>query len=143
MWGTIPIGYRLLGGFVLLAAVFTAGVFFGWLGPHNALVQYRAEVAQVAADQNRIAKAKDAENQRIAKETESAYQTQLDGNTAYWTKRLRNYNCTGIVSKYTGTPTGTNETASEPLPDSRSIIIDCQATTVQLEALQKWVRDTR
>lgn len=143
MFGTVPVAYRLLGGIVLLGGVFVGGVFIGWRGPHNALVQYRAEVAQAAADQDRIAQAKDAENERLKKETEDAYQTILANNTNYWNNRLRDYKGSCGLPKASTTASGVNETTKYSLPDYEKLIMDCQATTVQLEALQKWIKETR
>jgi hypothetical protein len=144
VFGIDSIVYRLLSGFVLLAAIFTAGVFVGWRGPHNALIQYRTQVEQAAADQARIAWAKDAENERVKKETEDAYQTQLNSTVGYWTRRMRNYSCASGLPKDTGTTSKPNGPATDSLPpDYPKLIEDCSATTVQIEALQKWVRDTR
>lgn len=145
MWGISGIGYRVLGSIALLVAVFTAGAFIGYRGPHNALLTFRAQVAQEAADQARIAKAKDAENERIKQEAENDYQTTLINNTNYWHQRLlHSQGCSSTVSTNTAAASGVDETTSNSfLPPYNQLVLDCAATTVQLEALQKWVKETR
>ena len=144
MFGLSGTSIKLLGGFAVLIAVFVSGVFVGYRGPHDALVKYRTQVEQAAADQDRIVKAKDAENERVKKETEDAYQTQLNSTVGYWTRRMRNYSCSSVMPKDTGATGKPNGPSTDSLPpDYPKLIEDCSATTVQLEALQNWVRDTR
>lgn len=143
MFGALPIAYRLLGGLVLLAGVFLGGVFLGYRGPHNALVTLKSQVAQEAADQARAAQARDAENERVKKEITDDYQTQLRANTAYWTHRLlHTTGCASPMPQDPGAASGAHEAAANPLPDSYSqLVLDCQATTVQLEQLQQFERE--
>ena len=150
MFGSLSLGYRIVAGIAFLSAIiaflsaiFVAGIFLGYKHEHDALVSYRAQVEQMATDQDRVAKAKDAEFERIKKESANDYSNQLTANTAYWSKRLRNFSCTGSVPQASTAASGVNEAAADPLPDYSKLVMDCQASTVQLEQLQRWVTQTR
>jgi hypothetical protein len=143
MFGAIPLVYRIAAGVAFLAAIFAAGVFTGYRHEHDALVSYRAQVAQEVADQTTASKAKDAEFERVKKESQDAYETQLGNNTAYWAKRLRNFSCASTLPQASSATGKVDAAPADALPDYAKLVMDCQATTVQLEALQDWVRKTR
>ena len=143
MFGTLPIAYRLLGGLVLLGIVFLGGVFAGYSHEHTARITLAAQVTQMGMDQVAANKARATELDRIKKETLDDYQTQLSSNTAYWVKRLRNYSCGSTMSTSAPAASGVNATPTDNVPDYAKLIMDCQATTVQLVTLQKWITKTR
>jgi len=64
-----PVAVRGIFAFILVAAIFTAGYFFGWRGPHDQLVKYKAQVEQAN---------KDATAEKIAKIQEGSAQHDKD-----------------------------------------------------------------
>ena len=129
---------KLLIGVVLIAI----GYAWGYLPEHNAFTTYRAQVEQAGKDQAAQSKAVDERNRKLAEDTKNEYQNTLNRNTALWTKRLQNYSsCT--MSPNPTSSSGVAETTTDFVPDNRTLIMDCQATTVQLISLQDWAKGIR
>ena len=128
---------KLLIGVVLIAI----GYAWGYLPEHNAFTTYRAQVEQAGKDQAAQSKATAELNRKLAEEKRNEYQTNLNRNTALWTKRLQNYSkCT--VSPNPTAASGIAETFADTLPVDK-LIMDCQATTVQCVSLQDWAKGIR
>ena len=129
---------KLLIGVVLIAI----GYAWGYLPEHNAFTTYRAQVEQAGKDQAAQSKATAELNRKLAEEKLNEYQTNLSRNTALWTKRLQNYSSCSV----SGNPTaasGIAETTTDNVFNTPKLILDCQATTVQLISLQDWAKGIR
>ena len=127
---------------IVCIAIFLGGVLAGWLPAHNKYIEFKSSVEQAGRDQAAQSKATDERNRKLAEETRNEYKTTLDRNTALWTKRLQNYSsCT--MSPNATSSSGTPETSTDNVFNTPKLIMDCQATTVQLISLQDWAKGIR
>jgi len=112
----------------------------GWKHEHDTMVTFQAQVKQQAVDQLTHTKQVEADHQTLLENTKNDYEKRLADVNDYWTKRLLHTPTDSKPVPVPGTtPIRPDGAAPDPLPDTDKLIVDCAATTVQLEALQTWV----
>jgi len=139
----LPMVYKILGILVALGFIYIGGYWTGWSGEHSKLVAFTQATKDAGDAQAKAVALKDAQNEQLKKDTLNEYQTNLAAVNARWAYRLRNYSGSCELPKDTTTATGTSKNPSDSLPPIPQLIEDCAATTVQLEALQDWIRKSR
>jgi hypothetical protein len=136
--------YKVLGivGILAIACALGAGVMHHY--DNLALVNFQQDVAAKGAAQAAATKAADLANIQKGKDVENDYEKRLADSNAFWSRRLRNTSaCSGTVPKTSTTAGAANGSPPNGIPAYPKLIQDCAATTVQLEELQKWVKQTR
>lgn len=116
-----------------IAALVVANLFTGYMWQQDAhalkVVELRSEIA--AKDAERVL---DAQKQ-ITEDTKNGWKAALDVTNDSWAKRLRRSNVQPMPG--ISGPTG----GVDGLPtDSLALAARCAETTLQLKALQDWVR---
>ena len=139
MFGLSTVAIRWIGGalFVLLVL---GGVYAK--GRHDVQVKfdaYVAEVKAVAAAQEEKTKQIEAKNKRLNEETRDAYNTKLANLRTYYGMRL-NGKGGGVMPGVSTTTSGTAEYSADNLPPPVILASQCAETTLNLLALQDWVR---
>lgn len=138
MFGLSEIAIRWIGGVVLVLLIL-GGVYAK--GRHDVQVKfdaYKAEVKAVAAAQEEKTKQIEAKNERLFKETQDAYNTKLANLRAYYGLRLNK--SSGTMSGLSSPATGIDGYSPDNLPASAILASQCAETTLNLLALQDWVR---
>ena len=150
MFALLPFYYRIALYCIFLAACFAGGYFFGWRGEHDALVQFKAQVTQQAADQSAHVALIEAAHAKLLEDTKNDYENRLAANTNYWKRVLQSATSPYSLSKSSQSAVSAVAATANTLPDSAPValpqpsqlVMDCQSTTVQLEALQTWVKNS-
>ena len=129
-------------GYALVAiALFASGALVGWLHEHENLIKYRASMQALAKEQER----QNAENIARHNETKHAikedYENRLSDLHDYYRNRLRDQSACRVRIP-TAPAKRSDEKTGNTIPATR-LAEDCAAVTLQLEELQKWVRETR
>ena len=147
MFSLLPLPYRLGIICLLLLGLFSLGYGMGYLHEHDKFVSYQAQIKQEAADQAAHVKDIEAQHQKLLEDTKNDYENRLANNTAYWQRVLHSATSpyglsktsTAAVSSVASSPNTLSDSAISKLPMPGQLVMDCQATTVQLESLQAWV----
>lgn len=109
-------------------------------GRHDVQVKfnaYKAEVKAAAAEQEKEAARVDAKNLKLFKDAQNAYNTSLSNLRAYY--KLRN-NGISPMPQVPGTAAGVNDYSPDNLPAPAILAGQCAETTLNLLALQNFVR---
>jgi len=126
------------------AVVFSIGLFLGWWHERDKLVTYKATVAQMAADQERHNAQIVKYHTEVKERIHADYQKQLADLRRYYAKRLREQSSGELPStsdaarRANGSSGDTRSTRN-----ATSLVEDCAEVTLQLQELQRWVRETR
>ena len=138
MFGLSELGTRVIGGILLIAAVFGYGYYRGHSAVMLQFSQYKAEV-QAAADQQAKETAQiDAKNQKRIKETQDAYNTSLANLRAYYSMRLAKSGSTLPPVSYTSS--AADGYSPDNLPAPVILAAQCAETTLTLVKLQDFIR---
>lgn len=144
MFGLNDTAIRIIGGGLIVLAIFGYGYYRG----HHAVTlqfdQYKAEVAAAADQQTKKAQEIDAKNQKLFQETKNAYNTQLANLRAYYGMRLAKGSST--VPGTSGTTPGIigkTEYDLPALPPITTLAAQCAETTLTLVQLQRWVENAQ
>ena len=126
------------------AAVITLMLLLGVYakGRHDVQVKfnaYKAEVKLAAEEQARESAKVDAKNLKLFKETQDAYNTQLANLRAYYLMR-NNGKGLGTVPQVSSAPAGADGYSPDNLPPTPVLASQCAETTLNLIALQNFVR---
>lgn len=144
MFGLDTLIAKIIGGIVLILAIFGFGYYQGHSAVQAKFDTYKAEV-QAAADQQAKETAQtNAKNQKLFEETKNAYNTQLANLRAYY--QLRGNQGSSALSGQTNAPAGTaakTEYDLPALPAITTLAAQCAETTLTLVQLQKWVQDAQ
>jgi len=139
MFGLSEIAIRWIAGTVLVLAVL-GGVYAK--GRHDVQVKfdsYKAEVKAAAAAQEEKVKQIEAKNQKLQEETRNAYNNQLANLRSYYGMRLAKSGLSmPIVPK---AARGADEYSPDNLPPTPVLAGQCAETTLNLLAIQNWVRN--
>lgn len=116
MFGTLSLGYRIVGILAIGAAILLAGIFIGYRHEHDSLVALESKVAQAAADQVKSDKEKEALYERnlneANKNTTNAAQSISDYYHAHPSIRvLHDSSCS--VSQANDNSQGTNDSTTD------------------------------
>jgi len=127
-----------------IAGAFSVGLFLGWWHERDKLVTYKASVAQIAADQERRNAEIVRQHQEVKEKIHEDYQKQLADLRRYYDKRLREQSSSHMSSGSDATR-GVNGSSgnSRSNRSATSLVEDCAEVTLQLQELQRWVRETR
>ena len=138
MFGLSDLATRIIGGILIVLAVFGYGYYRGHSAVMLQFSQYKAEV-QAAADQQAKETAQiDAKNQKRIKETQDAYNTSLANLRAYYSMR---YGKGGGTLPQVSDPTSIAAGYSpDNLPPTGVLAGQCAETTLTLVKLQDFVR---
>ena len=115
------------------------GVYFK--GRHDVQVKfdaYKAEVRAAAEEQAKEAAKIDAKNVKLFKDAQNAYNTSLANLRSYYS--LRYGKSGGTLSQVPGTTAGVDGYTIDRLPDTAVLAGQCAETTLNLLALQNFVR---
>ena len=110
-------------------------------GRHDVQVKfdaYKAQVAAAAAEQAKESAKVDAKNAKLFKDTQDAYNTQLANLRAYY--QLRVGKGGGSLPQVPVTTGGVNDYSPDNLPAASVLAGQCAETTLNLIALQNFVR---
>lgn len=130
----VPIAYRIIAGAVLFFAAIVFGYVEGVTREGKKLDEYKAVVSAQADQQAKHTQQVIAANQTVTKEAADVYTRDLDNLRKYYAGRMRNKPSASplpAVPEATGKP---DAAAADPLP------AECAETTLQLEALQGWIK---
>lgn len=136
----IPIPPQALkyGGIALaVLSVFWFGYYKGHSAVQERFDAYKAEVAAIAAAQEEKTRNIEAKNKKLTEDTRNAYNTQLAALRAYY--GMRN-NGSGTMPKVSGSAGGVDGYTFDSLPPATVLAGQCAETTLNLIALQGWVR---
>ena len=136
MFGIDTIAARIVGGILLVLAIFGYGYYRG----HNAVTlqfdRYKAEVT-AAADQQAKETAKiDAKNKKLLEETKNAYSTSIANLRTYY--QLRIAKSGGTMPSIADTTSGIAGYSPDNLPPASILAAQCAETTLTLISLQNW-----
>ena len=138
MFGLSELATRIIGGILLVAAIFGYGYYRGHSAVMLQFSQYKAEV-QAAADQQAKETAQiDAKNQKRIKETQDAYNTQLANLRAYYSLRLAKGGSALPTVPYT--TSAADGYSPDNLPAPVILAAQCAETTLTLVKLQDFIR---
>ena len=126
------IGRRLL----IWGGVFLAGAFAGWLFEHDRFVAYQAKVEQLGKVAEQQARQAEAEHETRTREIEDDYTERLAALHSKYSSRVRDPGGCHLP-RTTQTPKTVDEAAANSDPD---FVEMCAETTLQLDQLQKWIR---
>ena len=139
MFGTLLTpAIRWIGGILLVLSVIFGIYYKGRLDERKLFNAYKAEVKAAAMAQEEKKRQIEAKNERLFKETQDAYNTKLANLRAYYGLRLSKGSST--VSGLSSTATGTDGYSPDNLPAPAVLASQCAETTLNLLALQDWVR---
>ena len=127
-----------------IAVAFSVGLFLGWWHERDKLVTYQASVAQIAADQERRNAQIVKHHTEVKERIHADYQERIAELRRYYDKRLREQNSRELppASDATRRVNGSSgDTRSNR--NATSLVEDCAEVTLQLQELQRWVRETR
>ena len=140
MFGLSDLATRIIGGALIVAAIFGYGYYRGHSAVMLQFSQYKAEV-QAAADQQAKETAQiDAKNQKRIKETQDAYNTSLANLRAYYSMRLAKSGSPVPTIPYT--PSAADGYSPDNLPAPVILAAQCAETTLTLVKLQDFIRAT-
>ena len=124
---TLPVTWYAI--VALLITNLITGVMWQAANRDMKIIQMQSELA--SQESKRVIE----EQKRITEDTTNAWKAALDTSRADWAKRLRNANVQPMP-RISGPTTGV-----DGLPtDSLALAARCAETTLQLKALQDWVR---
>jgi len=128
-------------GFLL---VFAVAYTLGYQHEHDKLVEYKATVAQAAADQERrtaeIVKRHEADKEAIHED----YQTRLADLRRDYERRMRDKDGAGSMRTAPDATARVDDPAVDTRSLERSALLErCALVTLQLEELQSWIKRTR
>ena len=127
-----------------IAVAFSVGLFLGWWHEHDKLVTYKASVAQIAADQERRNAEIVQKHTEVKEQIHADYQERIAQLRRYYDKRLREQN-SGELPSASNATRGANGSSGNARSNrsATSLVEDCAEVTLQLQELQRWVRETR
>ena len=138
MFGLSELATKIIGGTLIVAAVFGYGYYRGYSAVMLQFSQYKAEV-QAAADQQAKDTAKtDAINAKRVKETQDAYTTQLANLRAYYSLRIAKSGSTVPQVPYAASTA--DGYTPDNLPAPVILAAQCAETTLTLVKLQEFIR---
>ena len=138
MFGLSELGIRIIGGLLLIAAIFGYGYYRGHHSVQVIFDQYRSEVIAAAEQQAKETAQIDAKNQKRIKETQDAYNTSLANLRAYYSVRLAKSGSPVPTIPYT--PSSTDGYSADNLPAPVILAARCAETTLTLVKLQEFIR---
>ena len=110
-------------------------------GRHDVQVKfnaYKTEVKAAAAEQEKESAKIDAKNQKLFKDAQNAYNTSLANLRSYY--QLRYGKGSSSMPQVPGTAPGVNDYSPDNLPPTPILAGQCAETTLNLIALQNFVR---
>jgi len=140
MFGTFSPLVRWVAGALLAILVIFSIYYKGRLDEREIFNRYKAEVKAAAMAQNEKARQVEEKNAKLLKETRDAYNTKLASLRSYYGLRVNNQGGSGL-SKVSGSPNGTDGYSPDNLPSTAVLAGQCAETTLNLLALQNWVKD--
>ena len=138
MFGLDQLATKIIGGILVVLAVFGYGYYRGHSAVMLQFSQYKAEVQAAAEAQAKESAKIDEINSKRAKEAQSAYNTSLANLRAYYSMR---YGKGGGTLPQVSDPTGLAAGYSpDNLPPTSILAGQCAETTLTLIKLQEFVR---
>ena len=127
--------------FASVIFVFAGGFAAGYLHEHDKLITYKASVDAMAADQERQTQAIIDRHEKTKESIHAEYQDRLARMRADYERRMRNQS-TGDLPTACRPACRANDSATDRISFDRQALIErCSETTLQLQELQKWVRE--
>jgi hypothetical protein len=140
MFGTLlsPL-VRWIGGILLVLSVVFGIYYKGRLDERKLFNAYKTEVKAAAMAQEEKTRRIEEKNAKLFKETRDAYNTKLTGLRTYYGLRINGQGGSGL-SKAPNATGGVNDYSPDNLPPTPVLAGQCAETTLNLLALQDWVR---
>jgi len=126
---------------VSVFVVFGAGFAVGYLHEHDKLVAYRASVESLAAEQERQTQAIIDRHEKTKDEIHADYKDRLAKLRADYERRMREQSTSDVSTACRATSRSDDSTTDSRSLDREALIERCAETTLQLEELQKWVKE--
>jgi len=140
MFGTISPLVRWAAGILLVLATIFSIYYKGRLDEREIFNRYKAEVKAAAMAQDEKARQVEEKNAKLLKETRDAYNTKLATLRTYYGMRVNNQGGGGLP-KVPSSPNGIDGYSPDNLPPTAVLAGQCAETTLNLLALQNWVKD--
>lgn len=140
MFGTLSPLIRWAAGALLVIIVIFSIYYKGRLDEREIFNRYKAEVKAAAMAQNEKARQVEEKNAKLLKETRDAYNTKLATLRTYYGMRVNNPSGSGLP-KVPGSANGIDGYSPDNLPPTAVLAGQCAETTLNLLALQNWVKD--
>lgn len=130
---------KIIGGILLVLGLIGFGYYQGYSHEKEKFDQFKAEVKAAAEEQAKEAAKIDARNKKLFEDTRNAYNASLTGLRAYYSMRLNKSG--GTVPPVSYTPGGVDGYSPDNLPPASVLAGQCAETTLNLIALQNWVKN--
>ena len=130
---------RWIGGILLVLSVVFGIYYKGRLDERKLFNAYKAEVKAVALAQEEKTRRIEEKNKRLFEETQNAYNTKLANLRNYYSVRIAGKGGSGLSQVPISAP-GASEYSPDNLPPTVLLASQCAETTLNLLALQDWVR---
>jgi len=140
MFGTLSPLIRWAAGALLVILVIFSIYYKGRLDEREIFNRYKAEVKAAAMAQNEKARQVEEKNAKLLKETRDAYNTKLATLRTYYGMRVNGQGGSGLP-KVPGSTNGIDGYSPDNLPPTPILAGQCAETTLNLLALQNWVKD--